>query len=170
MLKWQLMHQKILRPKFLAYCGLADINQRLFTCYNNNALAELNDCIGGLLHFGPNVITFRILLHLGPNLITFRTLLHLGPNLITFRTLLQLRQFLYLGLQHTYAVCISSNPPHIYLLPKPVLAPSWICPSDHHFKLFRLKLRHILLLILSFLILLSLPLSLSSLVYYFHFH
>ena len=157
MLKWQLMHQKFLRPIFLAYCGLADINQRLFTCYNNNALAELNDCIGGLLHFGPNVITFR-------------TLLHLGPNLITFRTLLQLRQFLHLGLQHTYAVCISSNPPHIYLLLKPVLAPSWICPSDHHFKLFRLKLRHILLLILSFLILLSLPLSLSSLVYYFHFH
>ena len=151
------MHQKFLRPIFLAYCGLADINQRLFTCYNNNALAELNDCIGGLLHFGPNVITFR-------------TLLHLGPNLITFRTLLQLRQFLHLGLQHTYAVCISSNPPHIYLLLKPVLAPSWICPSDHHFKLFRLKLRHILLLILSFLILLSLPLSLSSLVYYFHFH
>ena len=133
------MHQKFLRPIFLAYCGLADINQRLFTCYNNNALAELNDCIGGLLHFGPNVITFR-------------TLLHLGPNLITFRTLLQLRQFLHLGLQHTYAVCISSNPPHIYLLLKPVLAPSWICPSDHHFKLFRLKLRHILLLILSFLI------------------
>ena len=151
------MHQKILRPIFLAYCGLADINQRLFTCHNNNALAELNDCIGGLLHFGPNVITFRILLHLGPNLITFRTLLHL-------------RQLLHLGLQHTYAVCISSNPPHIYLLPKPVLAPSWICPSDRHFKLFRLKLRHILLLILSFLILLSLPLSLSSLVYYFHFH
>ena len=151
------MHQKILRPIFLAQCGLADINQRLFTCYNNNALAELNDCIGGLLHFGPNVITFRILLHLGPNLITFRTLLHL-------------RQLLHLGLQHTYAVCISSNPPHIYLLPKPVLAPSWICPSDRHFKLFRLKLRHILLLILSFLILLSLPLSLSSLVYYFHFH
>ena len=151
------MHQKILRPIFLAYCGLADINQRLFICHNNNALAELNDCIGGLLHFGPNVITFRILLHLGPNLITFRTLLHL-------------RQLLHLGLQHTYAVCISSNPPHIYLLPKPVLVPSWICPSDRHFKLFRLKLRHILLLILSFLILLSLPLSLSSLVYYFHFH
>ena len=151
------MHQKILRPIFLAQCGLADINQRLFTCYNNNALAELNDCIGGLLNFGPNFITFRILLHLGPNLITFRTLLHL-------------RQLLHLGLQHTYAVCISSNPPHIYLLPKPVLAPSWICPSDRHFKLFRLKLRHILLLILSFLILLSLPLSLSSLVYYFHFH
>ena len=38
---------------------------------NNNALKELNDCIGGLLHLGPNVITFRTLLHLGQ-------LLHLG--------------------------------------------------------------------------------------------
>ena len=50
-------------------------------------LAQLNDCIGGLLHLGPNVITFRALLHLGPNIITFRTLLHLG-------------QLLHLGLQH----------------------------------------------------------------------
>ena len=41
-------------------------------------LAQLNDCIGGLLHLGPNVITFRALLHLGPNVITFRTLLHFG--------------------------------------------------------------------------------------------
>ena len=41
-------------------------------------LAQLNDCIGGLLHLGPNVITFRALLHLGPTVITFRTLLHLG--------------------------------------------------------------------------------------------
>ena len=49
-------------------------------------LAQLNDCIGGLLHLGPNVITFRALLHLGPTVITFRTLLHLG-------------QLLYLGLQ-----------------------------------------------------------------------
>ena len=49
-------------------------------------LAQLNDCIGGLLHLGPNVITFRTLLHLGPNVITFRTLLHLG-------------QLLHLGLQ-----------------------------------------------------------------------
>ena len=63
--------------------------------YNNNALKELNDCIGGLLHLGLNVITFRTLLHLGPNVITFRTLLHLGPNVITFRTLL------HLGLQQT---------------------------------------------------------------------
>ena len=38
---------------------------------NSNALKELNDCIGGLLHLGPNVITFRTLLHLGQ-------LLHLG--------------------------------------------------------------------------------------------
>ena len=42
-------------------------------------LAQLNDCIGGLLHLGPDVITFRALLHLGPNVITFRTI-------ITFRT------------------------------------------------------------------------------------
>ena len=55
--------------------------------YNNNALAQLNDCIEGLLHLGPNVITFRTLLHLGPNVITFRTLLHLG-------------QLLHLSLQH----------------------------------------------------------------------
>ena len=41
-------------------------------------LAQLNDCIGGLLYLGPNVITFRALLHLGQNVITFRTLLHLG--------------------------------------------------------------------------------------------
>ena len=44
-------------------------------------LAQLNDCIGGLLHLGPNVITFRALLHLGPNVITFRTSLHLGQLL-----------------------------------------------------------------------------------------
>ena len=49
--------------------------------HNNNALKELNDCIGGLLHLGLNVITFRSLLHLGPNVITFRTLLHLGQLL-----------------------------------------------------------------------------------------
>ena len=53
-------------------------------------LAQLNDCIGGLLHLGPNVFTFRALLHLGPNVITFRTLPHLG-------------QLLHLGLQHTNA-------------------------------------------------------------------
>ena len=55
--------------------------------YDNNALAELNDCIGGLLHLRLNVTTFRALLHLGPNVITFRTLLHLG-------------QLSHLGLQH----------------------------------------------------------------------
>ena len=49
--------------------------------HNNNAPKELNDCIGGLLHLGLNVITFRTLLHLGPNVITFRTLLHLGKLL-----------------------------------------------------------------------------------------
>ena len=57
-------------------------------------LAQLNDCIGGLLHLGPNVITLRTILHLGLNVITFRALSHLGPNVITFRTLL------HLGLQH----------------------------------------------------------------------
>ena len=45
---------------------------------NNNATAQLNDCIEGLLHLGPEIITFGTLLHLGPNVITFRTLLHLG--------------------------------------------------------------------------------------------
>ena len=63
-------------------------------------LAQLNDCIGGLLHLGPNVITFRTILHLGLNVIIFRALSHLGPNVITFRTLLHLGQLLHLGLQH----------------------------------------------------------------------
>ena len=45
-------------------------------------LAQLNDCIGGLLHLGSSVITFKALLHLGPNFITFRTLLHLGSYYI----------------------------------------------------------------------------------------
>ena len=53
-------------------------------------LAQLNECIGGSLHLGPNVITLRALLHLGPNVITFRTLLHLG-------------QLLHLGLQQRHA-------------------------------------------------------------------
>ena len=75
--------------------------------YNNNALAESYDCNGGLLHLGPNVITFRTLLHLGPNVITFRTLLHFGPNVIAFRTLLHLgpnvitfRTLLHFGLYY----------------------------------------------------------------------
>ena len=48
---------------------------------NNNALAKLNNRIGGLLHLGPNVNTLRTSLNLGPNVITFRTLLHLGQLL-----------------------------------------------------------------------------------------
>ena len=60
-------------------------------------LAQLNDCIGGLLHLGPNVITFRTLLHLGPNVITFRTLLHLG-------------QLLHLGLQQTMEALSKMSP------------------------------------------------------------
>ena len=35
--------------------------------YNNNALTELNDCIKGLLHLGPNVITFRTVITLRPS-------------------------------------------------------------------------------------------------------
>ena len=64
--------------------------------HDNNALQESNDCIGGLLHLGLNVITFRTLLHLGPNVITFRTLLHLG-------------QLLHLGLQQKVPVFINSR-------------------------------------------------------------
>ena len=45
--------------------------------YNNNAPAQLNDCIEGLLHLGPNVITFRTLLHLGQ-------LLHLSLQHVSF--------------------------------------------------------------------------------------
>ena len=33
--------------------------------YNNNALKEYNDCIGGLLHLGLNVFKLTTLLHLG---------------------------------------------------------------------------------------------------------
>ena len=41
------------------------------SAFNDSALAQLNDYVEGLLHLGPNVITFRTLLHLGQ-------LLHLG--------------------------------------------------------------------------------------------
>ena len=64
--------------------------------HNNNALQESNDFIGGLLHLGLNVITFRTLLHLGPNVITFRTLLHLG-------------QLLHLGLQQVLLLARATN-------------------------------------------------------------
>ena len=67
---------------------------------------------------------------------------------------------------NTCTACISLNPPHIYLFPKAVFAPSWICLSDRHFKKFRLKLHHILFLIPSFfnivvIILIGLLLSFS---------
>ena len=62
-------------------------------------LAQLNDCTGGLLHLGPNAITFRTLLHLGPNVITFWTLLHLGQLLHLGLQQSQLRTF-----QHFYYV------------------------------------------------------------------
>ena len=52
-----------------------NIGQRILWCnschFDISMLAQLNDCIGGLLHLGPNVITCRTLLHLGQ-------LLHLG--------------------------------------------------------------------------------------------
>ena len=39
------------------------IGQRILKCnschFNISILAQLNDCIGGLLHLEPNVITFR---------------------------------------------------------------------------------------------------------------
>ena len=74
-----------------------NIGQRILWCnsclFNTSILAQLNDCIGGLLHLGPNIITFR-------------AWLHLGPNVITFWTLLQLVQLLHLGLQHTFHINI----------------------------------------------------------------
>ena len=55
-----------------------NIGQRILWCnschFDISMLAQLNDCIGGLLHLGPKAITFRALLHLGLNVITFRTL------------------------------------------------------------------------------------------------
>ena len=39
----------------IACCNSCHFNVR----YDNNALAELNDCIGGLLHLGLIVITFK---------------------------------------------------------------------------------------------------------------
>ena len=75
-----------------------NIGQRILWCnsrhFNISMLAQLNDCIGGLLHLGPNVITLRTILHLGLNVITFRTLLHLG-------------QLLHLGLQHHLALFLN---------------------------------------------------------------
>ena len=32
MLRWQLFHRRIIWPIFMAYCGIAGINQRLFIC------------------------------------------------------------------------------------------------------------------------------------------
>ena len=89
--------------------------------------------------------------------------LRISPDM--FSKPLLFREYLEIA-TNTYTACISLNPPHIYMFPKAVLAPSWICLSDRHFKKFRLKLHHIQFLIPSFLI----PLSLFSSVYYFHFH
>ena len=51
----------------------------------------------------------RGLLHLGPNVITFRALLHLGPNVITFWTFLHLGQLLLLGLQQGHGWMTSGS-------------------------------------------------------------
>ena len=48
--------------------------------YNNNALAQSNDCIVDLLHLGRNIIIFRKLLHLGRNIITPRTVITFKPS------------------------------------------------------------------------------------------
>ena len=65
-----------------------NIGQRILWCnschFDISMLAQLNDCIGGLLHLGPNVITSRTLLHLG--------------------------QLLHLGLQQTYVMFIQHAP------------------------------------------------------------
>ena len=48
--------------------------------YNNNVLAQSNDCIVDLLHLGPIIIIFRKLLHLGRNIITPRTVITFKPS------------------------------------------------------------------------------------------
>ena len=48
--------------------------------YNNNALAQSNDCIVDLLHLGPNIIIFRKLLHSGRNIITPGTVITFKPS------------------------------------------------------------------------------------------
>ena len=55
----------------ILWCNSWFKHLNVYVCYNNNALAQLNNCIEGLLHLGPNVITFKTLFHSGQ-------LLHLG--------------------------------------------------------------------------------------------
>ena len=57
--------------------------------YNNNALKEYNDCIGGLLHLG------LWLLHVGLNVITFRTKYYYIYDFITRRTVITFRPSTY---------------------------------------------------------------------------
>ena len=52
-------------------------------CFENNALAKMNDGIGWLLHLAQNVIAFWILLHLGPNVITLKCFCHTKDNYYT---------------------------------------------------------------------------------------
>ena len=76
-------------------------------------LAQLNDCIGALLHLEPNVITLR-------------ALLHLGPNVITFRTLLRLEQLLHLGLLQAYHAHSGSQSEHRIHFILPVCAANYM--------------------------------------------
>ena len=62
----------------------------------NNALKELKDCIRGLLHLGPNVITFRTVLHLGQ-------LLHFNRfNEVAFKQIHSLRLRFLHNKQHSF--------------------------------------------------------------------
>ena len=69
-------------------------------------LAQLNDCIGALLHLGPNVITFRASLHIGPNVIIFRTLLHLGQLLHLGLLQLSFMVASNINLAHRFCTCV----------------------------------------------------------------
>ena len=65
-----------------------NIGQRILWCnschLNISMLGQLNDCIGGLLHLGPNVITLMALLR-------FRTKCYYIWDFITFRTVITFR-------------------------------------------------------------------------------
>ena len=65
-----------------------NIGQRILWCnschLNISMLGQLNDCIGGLSHLGPNVITLMALLR-------FRTKCYYIWDFITFRTVITFR-------------------------------------------------------------------------------
>ena len=54
------------------------------SAFNDSALAQLNDYVEGLLHLGPNVITFRTLLHLGQLLHLALNVRHHDVNLLNY--------------------------------------------------------------------------------------